>query len=91
MAYGGAGLCTDFVLRPKKCKITAKIGKQPKIILGPSNFTMDQVLKMWPKNKKIIMSMSSNILELVIYERKIVFKKKLLPGVLPLCLQGLKF
>jgi hypothetical protein len=31
------------------------------------------------------MSMSSNILELVIYERKKVFKKKLLLGVLPLC------
>jgi hypothetical protein len=28
MAYGGAGLCPDFVLRAKKCKITAKIGKK---------------------------------------------------------------
>jgi hypothetical protein len=45
-------------------------------------------LKIWSKNKKIIMSMSSNILELVIYERKKVFKKKLLPGVLPLCNAG---
>jgi hypothetical protein len=25
---GGAGLCPDFVLRAKKCKITAKIGKK---------------------------------------------------------------
>jgi hypothetical protein len=73
MAYGAAEPCPDFVLRPKKCKITAIIGKKPKRILGPKNFTMDQFLKIWSKNKKIIMSMSSNILELVIYERKKVF------------------
>jgi hypothetical protein len=28
MSYGAAGPCPDFVLRPKKCKITAKIGKK---------------------------------------------------------------
>jgi hypothetical protein len=33
MAYGGAGLCPDFVLRAKKCKITAKIGKKLEKIL----------------------------------------------------------
>jgi hypothetical protein len=40
---------------------------------------MDQFLKIWSKNKKIIMSMSSNILELVIYERK-KFSKKVIAG-----------
>jgi hypothetical protein len=41
---------------------------------------MDQFLKIWSKNKKIIMSMSSNILELVIYERKKNFQKKFIAG-----------
>jgi hypothetical protein len=44
---------------------------------------MDQFLKIWSKNKKIIMSMSSNILELVIYEEKKSFQKKIIAGVLP--------
>jgi hypothetical protein len=34
MAYGGAGMCTDFELRPKKCQIRAKIGKKLKKIIG---------------------------------------------------------
>jgi hypothetical protein len=37
-------------------------------------------LKIWSKNKKIIMSMSSNILELVIYERKKFSKKNYCRG-----------
>jgi hypothetical protein len=80
MAYGGAGMCPDFVLRPKKCKITAKIGKNWKKFKGSKALPLTNFKKFGQKIKKIIMSMSSNILELVINERKKVFKKTLLRG-----------
>jgi hypothetical protein len=54
MAYGGAGLCPDFVLRAKKCKITAKIGKKLKKIQGQLNFTMDQFFFRVKNPKNII-------------------------------------
>jgi hypothetical protein len=72
MAYGGAGMCTDFELRPKKCKIRAKIGKKTEknywvvklyqAMAGPDFF--------WVTNPKTLISMSCHTLELVIYKLK---------------------
>jgi hypothetical protein len=87
MSYGAAGPCPYFVIRPKKCKITAKIGKKLKKILGCKTLPWTNFWK-FGQIFFLIISMSSNIFELVIYKRKKNFKKKLLPGVLPLAVGG---
>jgi hypothetical protein len=59
MAYGGAGMCTDFELRPKKCKIRAKIGKKLKKNIGLKSLTWTNFFFL-VKNPKPLISMSSH-------------------------------
>jgi hypothetical protein len=80
MAYGAAGPCPDFVLRPKKCKITAKIGKKLKIFLGRKTLPWTNFWKFGQKKKK---NYNVNVIQYIkisdLWKKK-GFQKKFIAG-----------
>jgi hypothetical protein len=79
MGYWCAGLCTDFESRPKKCKITAKIGKNLKKAIklyhmhGP-------IFENLIQNSKILLSVSPPYIRNTDIKNKKKFSKKIIAG-----------
>jgi hypothetical protein len=85
MAYGCAGLCTDFESRPKKCKITAKIGKKLKKILGHKTLPWTNLCQFDPKFQNFAICVTPYITNTNIKNKIKIQKKFIARGFTTVC------